>query len=135
MAEFLVRVHNKVNPDSVYADVKCLKRGDVVTVCPDGWPWSASELTNAFWRIVKVPAMTMSEAQAFLAGEPGDPITNKMLQRRQFKLDVDSATLTTAVRDWIADDTRAVPYLEVALLTSRSLKTLKPPILDPNVIG
>jgi hypothetical protein len=135
MAEFLIRVHDKVNPDSVYSDVKCLKRGDVVSVCPDGWVWSTRELRLPFWRIVKVAGMAMDEAEAFLSPEPGDSLLNKMLRRRAFKVDVDRITLPKRIKEWLADDTRAVPFLEINTTTARGLKTLKEPLSDPAVIG
>ena len=135
MAEFLIRVHDKVNPDSIYRDVRCLKRGDVVSVCPDGWVWSTRELTFPFWRIVKVVGMALDEAEAFLAPELGDLRLNKMLRRRAFKVDVDRTTLPKRIKDWLADDTRAVPFLEINTTTVRDLKTLKEPLSDPGVIG
>jgi len=143
MAEFLVRVADKVNPDSPYLDAKCLKRGDVVVVCPDGWPWSQLERTLPFWRIVRVPGMSLSEAEAFLAPEPGDPLVNKMLQRRQFKLDVDGPGFNAQERAFFSDDARAAhaitisvaSFLTVDADTVRALKVMKPPLADPKVIG
>jgi hypothetical protein len=135
MAEFLIRVQDKINTSSIYFDVKCLKRGDVVCVCPDGWPWSQLELTLPFWRIVKVPGMALDEAQAFLVPEPGDPLLKKTLMARQFKLDIDNLVLPQSIKDWIADATRAQPFLVVALAQTRALKVLKPPVLDPAIIG
>jgi hypothetical protein len=135
MAEFLIRVHDKTNPNSIYEDVRCMKRGDVVVVCEDGWPWSQKELTAPYWRIVKVPGMPMEEAQALTTPELGDINVNRMLRRRAFKLDVDNVNLPNAIRSWLADDTRAQPTLTVTLSRARGLKTLKQPAADPNVIG
>lgn len=135
MAEFLIRVKDKVNPDSPYLDVRCLKRGDVVDVCPDGWPWSQKELTEPFWRIVAVSGMTLDEAKTFLEPEPGDINLNRMLRRRAFFVDVDNTSLPKAIKTWIADDTRATPILSITLTRIRDLKTAKTPLTDPNVIG
>jgi len=135
MAEFLIRVQDKVNPDSPYKDVKCMKRGDVISVCPDGWVWSVLELTVPHLRIVKCAGMALDEAEAFLAPEPGDPLLNRMLQLRQFKLDVNSAALPAAIRNWIADDTRTQPFLAISLARVRGAKFLKPPVPDPGIIG
>ena len=130
MAEFLIRVQDKLNLDSPFSDVKCLKRGDVVCVCPDGWRWSDRERTLPFWRIVKVPDMMISEAEAFLTPEPGDPVTNKMLQRRAFRFDL--SLLDPA---FVADDSRKAPFVVTDALNARDAKVLKPAISDPAVIG
>lgn len=53
------------------------KRGDVVSICPDGWAWSPAELTNNDWRIISVNILA-STALAFLASP-----TNQADKRRR----------------------------------------------------
>ncbi len=118
MAELLVRVKDKVNPDSPQLDAKCLKAGDVVVACPDGWEWSELEKSNPDWLIVKVPGMSMEEAKTFTAPEVGDRLVNPMLRQRAFKIDLEQ--------------------VQNKVLTAKEilgLKVLKEPLDDPSVIG
>jgi hypothetical protein len=137
MAELLVRVVSKVNADP-YLDVKCTKRGDVIAVCDDGWAWGPAELTNPDWRILKVPNLTVTDVQGFLAPEPevNPAHPSRMLQRRAFKLDMSNVTLPAALWAWVQDSTRAVPTrtLNVTLAQLLALKVLKPALPDPNVM-
>ena len=163
MAEFLVRVVDKVNPDSVYLDAKCLKRGDVVCVCEDGWKWSDLERKNPEWHIIQVPGMSVIEGSQFLAEEPGDPQVNQMLQRRQFKIDVDAlmadhpsldvAPVTLSVSKSIGGKLQTVEQtaivdkasilanaraVDVVTLDAKALlaaKVMKVALEDPAVIG
>lgn len=54
MAEILFFVEDKTNDDKEL-NAQAYKRGDVVVVCPDGWPWGREELKDPRFRIVKVP--------------------------------------------------------------------------------
>jgi hypothetical protein len=138
MCEVLVRVRDKVNED-FYRDTKCTKRGDVIVVAPDGWPWGNDELTLPFWRIVKLPNISVSEASTLLAPEvdtdPANP--SKTLQRRAFKLDLSNVNLPQAVIDFLKDGTRSSPSitLNVGVAGFRALKVQKQPVADPAVIG
>lgn len=146
MAELLVRVVDKVNNDSVYLDAKCLKRGDVVVVCPDGWVWSDLERKNPDWHIVKVPGMSMSEAQAFTSPEIGDPKLNLMLRPRAFKVDVDTLAKAEKSLETTADkgikgkqdilaNARAVESVTLTAKKLTDAKVLKVGLTDPAVIG
>lgn len=137
MASLLVVVHDKINPD-FYKDCQCYKRGDVVDVHPDDWVYGRLELTDPLFRIFIIPALSESEASAYLFWEvPTDPQNpSRTLQRRGFCLDLDSPIIPAAVRAYIDDDTRAQPTFTVTLNQAqlRNLKKLRPPIADPNVI-
>jgi hypothetical protein len=138
MAEFLLRVVDKVNTDPVL-NTKCTKRGDVIVVQEDGWAWGLRELTDPQYRLLRVPAMSLSEARTFVAEEqdvnPQAP--SRMLLRRAFKLDIDHPIVPIPVKAWLADATRATPLLVLNLNISivRGLKVLKPSIPDPQIIG
>lgn len=133
MAELLVRVVDKVNPNDPYLDAKCTKRGDVICVQPDGWVWGREEQTNPEWRIVRVPGLSVTQCLGFLAPEididPQHP--SKVLQRRAFKLDVDHPDFTA-----LAEGRKGKPAhrfnLDLAGLLAR--KKAKPPLDDPNVL-
>lgn len=43
--------------------------GHVISICPDGWGWSAAERANPEWRIVRVPLLPV-EADALLMPGP-----------------------------------------------------------------
>lgn len=142
MAELLIRVVDKTHADPM-KDVKLTKRGDVICVQEDNWPWSEAEKTNPDWRIFKWPSSTVSALNVFLTPElstepktsedmPDDP----MLQIRGFSLDVDLAGLPKALRDFVADNTRAQPFFTVpASVTVAAVKRQKAKRANPAVIG
>lgn len=137
MAELLIRVADKVSTD-FYNNARITKRGDVIVVSPNGWPWGAEERTAPFWRILALPNVSVNFAQTFLAREVA---TNQLdlgrtLQHRAFKLDIDNAALTGQWRIWINDDTRATPIFTSAFSEAQvlGLKLTKPRIVDP-VLG
>lgn len=120
MSELAVMVVDLTNEDSPYLDVGRPKRGDVLEVVPDGWPWSAAELAARTWRILVVPDLPLHEAKALRVPEPGDSILNGMLRYRAFYLDM---------------QIEPGPPMYVDAETIRAAKRLKAPIPDPNVIG
>jgi hypothetical protein len=138
MAELLVRIADKVNSD-FYMNTKCTKRGDVIVASPDGWPWGKEELSLPFYRIFKIPALPLAEAQALCAPEldtdPAHP--SRTLQRRAFRLDIDNVIIPAALKAFLLDNTRANPTFTVNLTLAqiRSLKIVKPVIADPAIIG
>ncbi len=143
MAELLVRVHDKINPD-FYLNTKCTKRGDVIDVEADGWPWGSLELSLPFFRIIKMTGFPVATARSWLAAEVDvDPLNpSKTLQRRASFLAIDNpaliAALPPALAAYLADDTRAAPTFTLPLVNAlafQSLVTLKAPIVDPAVIG
>lgn len=60
-------------------DVNTYDQGDVIHYEADGFAWSARELANPLWRIVRV-ALTEAEAEALVAGEQ-DPADIKAFTR------------------------------------------------------
>lgn len=131
--ELLIRIRDKVGTD-VYRDCKLTKRGDVIDIRPDGHPWGRRELANPDWRIVRVP-ISANEAHALLAPEPGNRLTNRMLRKRLFRLDVDNASLPNNIKNWLRDDSRATPILDVAATRVRGIVQEKTPLSDPAVLG
>lgn len=131
MAELLLRIRSKTSSD-IYKDVRLTKRGDVIVVCPDGHQWGTQELTNPDWRIVRCPSITVAEAEALLVEEPGDPLINRMLQRRWFYYDL--TKLSPQIQALLDPDSPRTDF-EINRNTARNLKTQKSSIPDPNVIG
>jgi len=150
MAEFLLRVTDKINSD-LYLNTKCTKRGDVIVVCPDGWNWSVAELTAPYWRIIKWVTLPLADAETMLAEEKDiNPLQpSRTLQRRWFKLDLSNAAIPDPLAAYIADDTRVKPFFRIAQGGQRDLtlnatqsqtlwaaiKQQKAPIVDPAIIG
>lgn len=128
MAELLIRVVDKSNDDP-YLDVQCLKRGDVVVICEDGHEWSQAELTNPEWRILKVPGVTLVQAEAFLGPEVDEDPTqpSRVLQRRAFKVDLDDVRVAKIM------SAEKPLTLRLSSAQLQTLKKRKPRFIDPNV--
>lgn len=65
MAEILIQWHDKV-PAEHPLYLHNYRAGDVIAVCPDGWNWTARELTNDDWRILKLTNITVAKASEFV---------------------------------------------------------------------
>lgn len=138
MCELLIRIRDKVQPDP-YLACKLFGRGDVVVACADDWGWTEAEKVNPDWRILKLPNVPLELAQDFISPEadadPANP--SRMLRRRAALLDVDLASLPTAFKNWLKDDTRAAPTRTVTYTPAQlaGLLKVKAPLQDPNVLG
>lgn len=88
MAELLVRNVDKVNPTSEELNRMCLKRGDVVCVREDGWPWSPKELAGDPWTVIKFIGAAVEEAQPYMLPEEVDGAT---VRPRMSYFDLDAA--------------------------------------------
>lgn len=142
MAELLVRVVDKTNPDDPMKCATFTKRGDVIVVQPDGWVWGKEELENPHWRILKIPGMSISEARAFLGEEmpterPLLFVRQPMLQARQFKIDLDHPKLPKKLKDYIEDHTRSESHhhIDHSEININDFKVKKPKLENPFVIG
>lgn len=138
MCEVLLRVVDKVSDDP-YRDAKLTKRGDVITVQPDGWNWGAQELADPNWRILKLPNVPQATAEGFLGPEvdtdPANP--SLVLQRRAFRFNVDSTAIPAGVLAWLNDATRAEPTRTINFTAAQfvAFKQAKARRQDPAVIG
>lgn len=126
MAEVLIRLVDKKNDDP-YLDAAASKMGDVVAVEEDGWAWSETERTHSEWLLLSVPDAVRDDFDSYLRPEPGDPTTNRMLQRRGLKVDVNSLTLVAPT------DLVTLPQTTFAHLQDNSFPAV--PIPDPGIIG
>lgn len=82
--EILIRVVDKEGAHASNAG-----RGDAISIQPDGWLWSTLELTEHFWRIIRVPLLQI-EADALMGG----PITEQQKiatgnRMRDYRVDFD----------------------------------------------
>lgn len=140
MSEWLIRVVDKINDDPIL-DAGCLKRGDVVAVCPDGWQWSRAELDNPHWRVLKLPGIHEAEARGYLQAEvntdPRNP--SAFLRSRAFGLDLDSKHLTAQVREWMQPDhpeqavAKSMSGVAIGDLNAR-IRLRKPAAVDPQAL-
>lgn len=108
MAEILFIARDKVRADAE-ANASCYKRGDAITIHPDGWAWSARELTNPDWRILRLTRITDPEDIAALLRPELGPDFSVRRRRSAF---LDPAKLPAGVLAWLSDDSRAVPIFE-----------------------
>lgn len=106
MAEVLLRVQDKSNPDDPAADAQCTKRGDVIVVCADGHPWTKAERTAPYWRIIKLPGIDPTDLDVLtrpeMEAEPQDGRPARLLRARMHALDL--AALPAAVRAWLQNE-------------------------------
>lgn len=90
MCEVLIRVYDKVNAGDAVLDRQASKAGDIIAVQPDDWGWTAKELANPDWRVVKLPGIDpatwadMLEPDV-LTVDNGDGTTRDILVRRRKK--------------------------------------------------
>ena len=75
--ELLVRIVDKKGVAAVDAS----KRGDVIAAVPDGWQWSAAELANNDWRIIRCN-VPQTFADAVISGVMAS-------RRRDWSIDLD----------------------------------------------
>lgn len=87
MAEMLVRIVDKINPDPKL-DLLCRKRGDVVCIMPDGHGWSEAEITNPEWTIVKFPGVSRDKLDHFIHVDRNQD--GKLIRRCANSFDIDT---------------------------------------------
>ena len=130
MCELLVRVKDKTSNDP-RKDVRLTKRGDVIAVQPDGWPWGKEEVAATFWRIVKIPGAAVGDYAHLLVEQlPQSRELDEMLFRRAFHLDLDAIDVA-----YFADDgvKKAPAVLDAAAVLGASVE--KERAADPAKIG
>lgn len=83
--DLVIAVADKTNADP-NEDLKCIKRGHVINVEPDGHAWSAQELANPNYRIVScnLPDTVLNA----LTGRQQGNIEKGPLRRRVQKIDL-----------------------------------------------
>lgn len=121
MCELAVYKLNRPNKESIYSDASGWKRGDVVSILEDGADWGMEVVGSVTFDIVKIPGVPVEKMSAYMAAEPGDRMTNRVLQRRAFRFDLDAHEKKTKK--------------ECTEKEALDLKVAKPPLVDPNVLG
>lgn len=80
--EVLIRIVDKSS------DPLAMKRGDVITICRDNWPWSAEELQNPEWRIVSVNILQTTADTCLM--HDIDAVTKALRKKRKYRLNLDA---------------------------------------------
>jgi len=93
MAEFLIKAVSATHPDPEKNARGCYKRGDIVDIRPDGWPWGAEERLPLFV-LVKIPGLSVSNVIHYAGAYPD-------VARRLYKIRVDDVPL--AIRNILRD--------------------------------
>jgi len=140
MAELLIQVVDKTNPDPEL-DAKCYKRGDVISILPDGAYWGDAT-QNPLWRIIRVVGLSPEELEALLTLSVPEDMSDGMLslkRRRARFLDLDSPGVPAPMRAWLNDSKRAVPILDLSahlpLAALRTMLVRRSALASPRVIG
>ena len=84
---------------------------------------------------MRIPGLPDDEAQMFVATETGDRRMNPMLRNRANSFDLDSPLIPAAARAILDDDSRAQPRAVLSAVIGRKLRKVKPPAVNPAVIG
>jgi hypothetical protein len=133
MAELLIFMENR-DAGSHERTSKFPQRGDMICAQEDGWAWGDMELGHPFFLVVMAPGSVPADYASLLSHEA--PVVgnetaffggmDNTLQYRGFFVDVDSYT-GGVLR---AAGTATVPKDEVL-----ALKTQRPPLPDPKIVG
>lgn len=134
--ELLIRVVDKPLTGKQAIDCQRTRAGDVIVFQPDGWGWGIEEMANPDWRILRVADLKSVDAEALAASELPLALDDKLIQKRQFTIDLASLDLAEGGRvlakrtakNGIADTTVSLANLVAA-------RSLKPRLVDANVIG
>jgi len=121
MAEIIFWARDKAKPWDAELDAQAYKRGDVISIVPDGWQWSPRELTHPDWRILRLTSITDLADLAVLKRPELDANLRVRRKRASF---VEITKLPAAVQIWLADDTRAVPIFVSAVSRSAVLSAI-----------
>jgi len=145
MCEILLCVRDKGTSGNLLIDSHAAKRGDVVLVKPDGTSWGLCELGQndpgqdpngnyAFFRIIKLPNVTVAQASNLLTPEldvdPQNP--SPYLQYRARFLDknkIPPATMQALIDYW-QDDGRAQGFITLNYTAAQinSIVSVRAPI-------
>jgi len=108
MCELLVYAADDKSPRS-YA------RGDVVTICPDGWEWGRKEGPPTF-RVIRVPGASAQECEPLLGRDFPEGMEPTLCHRRAFRLDLDALGDTATLAEVMAAKVRKAPAVDENVL-------------------
>lgn len=130
MAEILLRVVDKTNEDKAL-DALCSKRGDVIVVKPDGWPWGTEELKSDVWRVVKLPGVdpeTLVDLAMPQFAQVGKELVIVRYRAKRLAIDKLESVLLTKLDEQKVGDSKAVVELTSKeasdMVAQREIKTI-----------
>ena len=151
--ELVVITFDKYNPDGIIErrdDITAAShyvRGDVVDFGPDGTDWGRCVVNNPLFVVVRAPISAVV-AKAMLTSEPGDRIANPVLQKRQFRINMDALALlgytvpdaavcrrARGVDDSYLNNNVGNADLDVRAVEFIAAREQKPPLKNPLVLG
>lgn len=146
MAELLVRTEDKPASGNPLTDRHRSGRGCVITIQPDGHPWSEAERTAPFWRIVRLPGVPRSDLTQFTApdvgyGDKEAEAIDRVLRRWASALDLDALdALSPTERARIAAGGSSARDLLLAMRKARPalqgpVRIIGPPQSRVRIIG
>lgn len=135
--ELLIRIVDKPRSGDAALDSKRTTAGDVIAAMPDGHIWGREEVRNPDWRIVRVPGMGRTEAEALIATElPESFSPNRLLRKRQIRVDIEQLDIFAGGELLAAR--KAIPKGVDCVVTLGMLhvcRSLKAKLTDPRIIG
>lgn len=100
MSEFLFKRRDNANDDPVI-DRACYKRGDLVAIQPNGWPWGKEEhpstSSNPNFFLVKVPDVNLSENRITQLLRLDEALDGTLLSRALYRAEIDA--IPAAIRN------------------------------------
>lgn len=135
--ELLIRVIDKPRSGIAALDSKRTTAGDVIVAMPDGHIWGREEVRNPEWRIIRVPGMGRTEAEALTAPElPESFSPNRLLRKRQIRIDIEQLDIF-AGGELLAGRTATRKGVDCVIEHGAfvACRSLKPKLTDPRIIG
>lgn len=100
--------------------------GDVIWHAPDGHVWGMFEVNHPNWRIVRVPGMSIHEAESLCSPQIPTKRGQKNLHDRGMAVDVAGLGLAATPRDPVRGKLSHVEFI-VEHSTFRDASSVKPP--------
>lgn len=140
MAELLILSRSRVHATDPERDEEQPRRGDVIAVRPDGWPWGGKERSLPQFRILALPGVAVTAVERWLEREQWTaedlllPENDRpRLGRRVRRLNLDAALLPAPIKAYLADDLRSQSIRTVAVggvTLLNSIETAVTPLRD-----
>jgi hypothetical protein len=135
ISELLIRLKDKTSPDTI-KNARLTKSGDVIVVRPYPEKWGTGDISNPDWVIVQTD-MPLTEAEAFIAVEPGDLTLNPGLKIRQNNVTVFSIPGQFKKLPKVEQDKFVPPYVLPIQISAADLRTgskTKPASANPFIL-
>lgn len=92
--------------------------GDVIVIKPDGWGWTATELNDPRWRLIRVP-LTQAQADQFAAFSAKNAAGHQW--KRAIKFDWSALTPPSLAAQFVYD---GLPHPDAITLTVSQMQSI-----------